>query len=169
MTPEHAVAMARYNTWMNRKVYDAAARLDDAERKRDRGAFFRSIHGTLNHLLVGDRIWLGRFTGLDHGIASLDAELYSDFAALRHERERVDGLISDFASDLDPDTLSGDLEFTGITGSAVRRCPLWFALAHLFNHQTHHRGQVSTLLSQAGEDVGITDLSYLPGYTATIE
>ena len=96
MTPEHARVMARYNRWMNDKLYAVAEKLTDEERKKDRGAFFGSIHRTLNHLLVADRIWLGRFTGAalaegemgPGGIRSLDQELYADFDELRRERRQ---------------------------------------------------------------------------------
>lgn len=169
MTPEHALAMARYNAWMNDKVYAAAGTLDDVARKLDRGAFFGSIHGTLNHLLVGDRIWMARFTGVASGVSRLDEELFADFDKLAAERRRLDGVIVDWARTLSADDLARELEYVSLTGSIRRRSPMWFAVAHMFNHQTHHRGQLSTLLLQAGQDVGITDLSYLPGYTETLD
>ena len=168
MTPEHALAMARYNSWMNDKVYAAAGTLDDAARKLDRGAFFGSIHGTLNHLLVGDRIWMARFTGVPSGVSRLDEDLYGNFDDLAAERQRLDAVIVDWAAGLSADDLARQFEYTSLTGSVRRRSPMWFAVAHMFNHQTHHRGQLSTLLYQAGQDVGITDLSYLPGYGETL-
>jgi len=168
MTPEHALAMARYNSWMNDKVYAAAGTLDDAARKLDRGAFFGSIHGTLNHLLVGDRIWMARFTAVTSGVSRLDEELYGNFDDLAAERQRLDAVIVDWAAGLSADDLARQFEYTSLTGSVRRRSPMWFAVAHMFNHQTHHRGQLSTLLYQAGQDVGITDLSYLPGYGETL-
>lgn len=169
MNAEQARVFARYNQWMNRKVYEACATLDDDERRRDRGAFFGSIHGTLNHLLVGDRIWMGRFTGEASGIQRLDQELFADFDALRAERERFDARIIEWAAHLGDADLARPFEFTGTTNPVRRRAPLWFILSHFFNHQTHHRGQVSTLLSQAGRDIGITDLSYLPGMLETLD
>lgn len=164
MTPEYARTMSRYNRWMNDKLYAVAATLDDAERKADRGAFFGSIHRTLNHLLVGDRVWIGRFTAAalqegeigPGGIRTLDQELYTDFAELRREREKTDVAIDEFVATLTGDTLAGNLRYT--RRGAVNEFPLWQAVAHLFNHQTHHRGQVTTLLMQAGHDPESTDL-----------
>src|SRR5690606_31372984 len=160
---------ARYNSWMNDKLYATAARLDDAARKADRGAFFGSIHGTLNHLLVGDRVWMARFTGMPSGVSRLDEELYGNFDELAAERQRLDAVIVDWASGLSADDLGREFEYTSLTGSVRRRSPMWLVVAHMFNHQTHHRGQLSTLLYQAGHDVGVTDLPYLPGYTETLD
>lgn len=164
MTPEHARTMARYNRWMNEKLYAAAEKLSDAERKQDRGAFFGSIHRTLNHLLLADRVWLGRFDGValeegemgPGGIRSLDQELYADFDELRRERVQTDDAIDAFAGALTEDKLTSTLRY--LRRGAVNEFPLWHAVAHLFNHQTHHRGQVTTLLTQAGHDAGVTDL-----------
>lgn len=164
MTPEHARAMSRYNRWMNEKLYAVAEMLSDAERKQDRGAFFGSIHRTLNHLLLADRVWLGRFTGATlqegelgpGGIRSLDQELYADFDDLRRERARTDDGIDAFVATLTPEKLAEDLRY--LRRGVVNQFPLWHAVAHLFNHQTHHRGQVTTLLMQAGHDPGVTDL-----------
>jgi uncharacterized damage-inducible protein DinB len=154
--------MARYNRWMNEGLYACCARLSDAERKRDAGAFFKSIHGTLNHLLLADRLWMGRFTGEPFTIQSLDQELYSDFAALRAEREREDARIIGWRESLSGPDLDGEPAYTSPVNPKPRRYPLWFALTHFFNHQTHHRGQVTTLLTQNGIDPGVTDLIWLP-------
>lgn len=164
MTPELARAMARYNRWMNDKLFAAAAKLTDAERKQDRGAFFGSIHRTFNHLLLADRVWLGRFTGASlndgemgpGGIRTLDQELYADFDELRRERSITDDALDAFVATLTAEKLAGDLRY--LRRGAVNELPLWHAVAHLFNHQTHHRGQITTLLSQAGQDPGVTDL-----------
>ena len=164
MTPEFARVMARYNRWMNDKLYAVAAQLTDAERKQDRGAFFGSIHRTLNHILVGDRVWLGRLTGVvlktgefgPGGIRSLDHELCADFDELRRERSTTDDAIEAFAATLDEDKLRGTLRY--LRHGKPNEFPLWHAVAQLFNHQTHHRGQVTTLLMQAGHDPGVTDL-----------
>jgi uncharacterized damage-inducible protein DinB len=159
---EWARTLAAYNRWMNERLYALCAELPDAERRRDRGAFFRSIHGTLNHLLLADRIWLGRFTGVPFAVASLDQELTADFAELRHERERTDGEIADFVASLSPADFEGTLRYTSFVNPALRSIPFWAALAHFFNHQTHHRGQLTTLLMQTGVDPGVTDLIWLP-------
>jgi uncharacterized damage-inducible protein DinB len=161
--------LARYNTWMNRRLYDRAATLSDNERRRDRGAFFGSIHGTLNHLLLGDRVWMARFTGdRDRhasrtasgeviAVTSLGQELYADFEALRRERAATDADLEAWIDGLDDAALGGPLVYRTLAGAPHERV-LWEAVAHVFNHQTHHRGQVTTLLFQAGVDPGVTDL-----------
>ncbi len=155
--------MARYNRWMNQRVYACCADLSHEELKKDRAAFFRSIHGTLNHIILGDLIWLGRFTGEPFtAFSGLDDELYPDFDALRKARTRVDAEILEFIDALDESDIAGDLRYTTVINPAPRVSPFWFALMHFFNHQTHHRGQVTTLLSQVGIDPGVTDLMWLP-------
>lgn len=163
MTPEYCQTLARYNRWMNEKLFAVAAELSDEERKRDRGAFFKSIHGTLNHLLLADRVWLGRFTGnVDGdslgpgGIRTLDQELYADFGELRAERVNTDEAITHWVSGLTAERLLGPLRY--VRKGVTHEGPLWWAVVHLFNHQTHHRGQLTTLLLQAGRDPGVTDL-----------
>ena len=156
--------MALYNRWMNERLYEHCARLSDGERKRDVGAFFKSIHGTLNHLLLGDRIWLGRFLGKPFAVTSLAQELYSDFGELRAERRKTDATIVEWAESLTDRDLAGELSFTSVVNPKPRRYPLWFAVTHFFNHQTHHRGQLTTLLSQRGIDPGVTDLLWLPEF-----
>lgn len=156
-------ALARYNRWMNDKLYALAATLSDQERKRDVGAFFESIHGTFNHLLLADRVWLARFQGvalaeglLGPGIRSLDQELYANFEELREERARTDEELSGWVAELTDARLAGPLVYT--RRGQRQESPLWWAVAHLFNHQTHHRGQLTTLLLQQGRDPGVTDL-----------
>lgn len=167
MTPSNtfeafAQTMARYNKWMNERIYECCTRLSDRERKEDVGAFFKSIHGTLNHLLLGDRIWLRRFTGQPFTVSSLAEELYAEFSELRMQRATTDIAISTWVSSLSEADLNGTLSYTGIVNPRQRQYPLWFAIAHFFNHQTHHRGQLTTLLFQRGIDPGITDLIWLP-------
>jgi uncharacterized damage-inducible protein DinB len=163
MTPENCQTHARDNPWMNEKLFAGAAQLSDEERKRDRGAFFKSIHGTLNHLLLADRVWLGRFTGTvdgdslgPGGIRTLDQELYSDFGELRNERAKTDETIERWVAELSAERLLGPLRY--VRKGLTHESPLWWAVVHLFNHQTHHRGQLTTLLLQAGHDPGVTDL-----------
>jgi len=155
--------MARYNRWMNERLYAVCAEIPDAERKRDRGAFFKSIHGTLNHLLLGDRLWLGRFLDRPLRVASLDQDLYADFDELRTQRERADEEILDFSESLDEEVLARDFHFTTIVDPAEHVFPFRHVLLHFFNHQTHHRGQATTLIKQAGYEPGVTDLMWLPG------
>lgn len=163
-SPEWLGALARYNRWMNDKLYRLAATLSNEARKRDAGAFFKSIHGTFNHLLLADRIWLARFTGVtfpaEHigpgGIRSLDQELYVDFEDLRRERALTDDELAAWVSGLTPEALAAPLVY--MRRDQKHQSPLWWAVAHVFNHQTHHRGQATTLLMQQGCDPGVTDL-----------
>jgi len=147
---------------MNEKLYALCAGLPDEERKKDRRAFFRSIHGTLNHLLLGDRLWLGRFRSEPFPVRSLAEELYADFDELRDERRRTDLEIDGFVAGLTPERLETRLVYYTLVDPQERSAPLWVLTAHFFNHQTHHRGQLTTLLSQCGIDPGITDLMWLP-------
>lgn len=169
MTPQTAALMAEYNRWMNDRMYEAAGKLDAAELAADKGAFFGSILGTLNHIAVGDTIWLQRFVqhrpavpalGVLAGFprpASLRETLASDLASLREYRQRLDAVILRWAAELTPEHLATDFSYTSTAGVAFRR-NFGALVQHFFNHQTHHRGQVSTLLFQAGVDVGVTDL-----------
>ena len=169
MLAEQYRLLARYNTWMNGRLYALAATLSDDERRADRGAFFRSIHGTFNHLLLVERIWLHRMTGdaalsashdADGNVIryrSLDQELYADFAVLRREQETTDAHAERWVAGLDEATLASPIRYRSTDGTA-REHPLWQAVTHLFNHQTHHRGQLTTLFSQLGHDPGVTDL-----------
>jgi len=140
---------AGYNAWCNAQLYAAAAAVSDAEYRADRGAFFGSLHGTLNHLLVGDRIWMHRFTGGGDLPKSLDAILYNDFAALRAAREVEDGRIIRYIDGLGEDDFTGTIRYRTFVNPAIIEQPLASALDHFFNHQTHHRGQAHALLSAA--------------------
>jgi len=163
ITPAYARTMAAYNAEMNRRVYAAAARLDDAARRAARGAFFGSIHATLSHILWGDRMWMSRLDGWERppGNAAASTALFPDFAELSALRVADDARIADWAGRLTQDRLDGDLTwFSGGTGREQTR-PLGLIVAHLFNHQTHHRGQVHAMLTAAGEDTGATDLPFI--------
>ncbi len=154
--------MADYNAWMNRKVYEAAAGLPDGERKRDLGAFFKSLHATLNHILLIDLTILARFAGQPLPSTGLDEDRHDDFAALRSEREATDGRILDWIAGLDRAALGETLTFTSVIDGVIRSLPRWVMVTQMFNHQTHHRGQATTLLKQLGADPGITDIPWLP-------
>lgn len=162
MRPEQARDMAAYNRWMNERLYDACAELTDEQRRRDCGAFFKSIHGTLNHLVLTDQIWLGRFQDEPFHFESLDQELHHDFDELRTAREALDQRIIDWAGSLTAADLDQMLHYTSAVNPKPRRYEMWLAVTHFFNHQTHHRGQLTTLLSQFGVDYGVTDLVWLP-------
>ena len=163
---EHCQMFAAYNAWMNRNIYAAAAQLTDAQRKEDRGAFFRSVHSTLNHLLWGDRLWLPRFPGPTHGrkydVGAIGVDLYDDFAALGAARAAMDEDITAWAQAIGDDELRGPLTwYSGVAKREMTR-PAWLCVSQMFNHQTHHRGQVTTLLKQLGIDPGPTDLPWAP-------
>jgi uncharacterized damage-inducible protein DinB len=138
---------AGYNAWCNERLYDAAAQIADADYRAPRGVYFTSLHGTLNHLMVGDRIWMKRFTGVGEQPPSLDAILYDDFEALRAARRSQDVLISRYIDGLSGEDLNGTLRYrTGVNPQTIEQA-LSPALDHFFNHQTHHRGQAHALLS----------------------
>lgn len=169
MTPDQAVLLAAYNAWMNVKLYDAAARLPVDELMAERGAFFGSIFGTLNHLVVADTIWLKRVAqggvhsaGLDPvpgwpTPTALDQRLHDDLPALRQRRNELDATIQQWVGSLTAAHLAQVLTYANTKG-VVSHKRLGHVLTHIFNHQTHHRGQATTLLYQAGQDVGVTDL-----------
>jgi uncharacterized damage-inducible protein DinB len=138
---------AAYNGWANQRLYDTAAKLSDPDYRKDRGAFFRSVHGTLNHLLAGDRIWMKRFTCQGEMPPSLDAILHDDFSSLRKAREAEDKGIVAYADKLDGAQLAGELRYRTVVNPKTVTQPLVFALDHFFNHQTHHRGQAHALLT----------------------
>lgn len=163
--------LARYNRWMNQRLYAACEPLGDEERQRQRGAFFGSIHHTLAHLLLADRLWLYRFASQPTQFSALDAAAlafppgvdyvsvaaYPDWVGLRQERDTLDEVIERWLAEMTPDFLGSTMRYANTKG--VRRAhPAWQAMTHFFNHQTHHRGQTTTLLMQAGVDMGVTDL-----------
>lgn len=148
----HFHLLAAYNAWANERIYDAAQRLSDADYRADRGAFFKSVHGTLNHLLAADRIWMRRFTGEGEAPTRLDAILFEDLAQLRAARRAEDRRILDYVIGPDDARLAGLIRYRTITNPSDFEQPLAPALIHFFNHQTHHRGQVHALLTaMAGE------------------
>ena len=148
---------ARYNRLANERLYEACARLSDEERRRDLGAFFGSVHGTLNHLLLGDRIWMTRFEGGAHPSTNLGAILFEALADLRVARAEMDVRIEAFFSTLPTGFLERSLHY--INNSGIESTdPASVIVPHFFNHQTHHRAQVHTLLSQLGQDTPVLDL-----------
>jgi uncharacterized damage-inducible protein DinB len=157
---QHFMMFAAYNQWANRRIYDASADLNEEEFNRDTGAFFGSMMGTLNHVLVADRIWMKRFTGEGDAPAQLDAVLYPAHAGLAVAREAEDQRIADWVAGLDEQALGG--RFTYITATDIRTISqrLAPALAHFFNHQTHHRGQAHMILTVLGRSSVPLDLSY---------
>jgi uncharacterized damage-inducible protein DinB/catechol 2,3-dioxygenase-like lactoylglutathione lyase family enzyme len=144
----HFELLARYNTIANRNLYDACARLDDREYRKERAGSFRTIHYTLNHILLGDRLWMARFTDTG-GMTTppLGTVLYDDFPTLRAAREAQDAVIEEFMANLTPAFLAMNLDYVNNAGKP-QLDPAPLVLAHLFNHQTHHRGQVHVMLSE---------------------
>ena len=149
--------LARYNLLANRRLYGACARLTDGERKRQRLAFFGSIHGTLNHVMVGDRIWLARFSGEEVPSTGLDAVLYEGFEELREAREREDARIEGFVAGIDEGFLGGKIRYRNNEGRTLED-PVDVLLPHFFNHQTHHRGQIHDMLSGTDAPPPVLDL-----------
>ena len=162
--------LARYNRWMNQRLYAACEALTDAQRKADRGAFFKSIHHTLTHIVLADKMWLARFARQGSEFAALapallampegsdyTSDLHPDWADLKQTRDALDSAMEQWLAEMTPDFLSSTMRYTNTKG-VERAHPAWQAMTHLFNHQTHHRGQVTTLLAQADVDVGVTDL-----------
>ena len=161
MSPAYFQTFARYNTWANGLVYDAAAELPEGAYRAPRpAAYFISLHGTLNHILVGDRVWMSRFEAVESGITSLDKPLFDDLAELRAAREAEDARIERYTAGLTAEAIAGDLRFRTIVEPKEVSMPLWQTLGHFFNHQTHHRGQAHALLKEAGIEPPSLDLVY---------
>lgn len=157
---KHYHTFAGYNEWANRRLYDAAARLDDAEYRADRGAFFKSMHGTLNHLLATDRIWMKRFTGKGDAPERLDAIVHENFAELRAAREAEDGRIVAWIDSLDEAHLAGVVRYRRVSTPDEFVQELMPALDHWFNHQTHHRGHAHMILTGLGKVAPELDLLF---------
>ena len=153
----HFQTMAIYNRLANSRLYEACQILSDAERKKRREAFFGSIHGTLNHIMVGDRIWLSRFAGEEAPSTNLDATLYEDFEKLWKARRQEDQRIEEFAAGIDEQWLDGTIRYTNNEGRTLED-PIDLLVTHFFNHQTHHRGQLHNMLSQTEISPPVLDL-----------
>lgn len=166
---QHLCLMAEYNQWMNAKLYEAAMTLPDHELVADRKAFFGSILGTLNHLVLADTIWLKRFAAHSTNYPALEAVrnlptpsnlnqlLFSDLRSLAKQRKLLDLAMVEWTKSISEGDLDSLLSYSNMKGVAAQK-NFYSLMVHLFNHQTHHRGQATTLLSQAGVDVGVTDL-----------
>lgn len=161
---DYVRTMARYNRWQNDGLIALTAALPLIEVDRDRGAFFGSIRATLNHILWGDRIWMSRIDGWvppEGGIAE-SGTLTLTLAAWKADRQRADARLVTWADGLRPAQLRGRLRwYSGALGRDMDQ-PVALCVAHLFNHQTHHRGQVHAMLTAAGHSPGATDLFAMP-------
>ncbi|NJK38965.1 MAG: damage-inducible protein DinB [Oscillatoriales cyanobacterium RM1_1_9] len=143
----HFQQLTCYNTLANQRLYQVCAQLTETDRQQLRPAFFKSIHATLNHILVGDRIWMSRFREGVTPVIALDAVLYENFAELWAKRIQADVEIEQFFSALPEERISQTLQYRNSSGH-LHTDPLNLLMAHFFNHQTHHRGQVHDMLSQ---------------------
>lgn len=157
---QHFMMLAAYNQWANERIYEAAADLDEDEFGRDAGAFFKSMKGTLNHLLVADRVWMKRFTGEGDAPASLDTILHEDFAGLRAARQVEDKRIVQWVGSLSEKAVGGRFTYMTVTDMRTISQRLAPALDHFFNHQTHHRGQAHMILTVLGRPSVPLDLIY---------
>ena len=162
----HYEMMAAYNRWMNERLYAACSTLSDEARREDRGAFFRSIHDTFNHLVLTDRVWLGRFRSEPFVVASLDEPMAETWEELRVLRAQIDDQIDAWLRGVDEEQLQSNLVVKPMSNPQPFSLPLWVCASHLFNHQTHHRGQITTMMEQIGCDSGTTDLPYSPSDVA---
>ncbi len=162
-TIDHFRHLSDYNRWMNQQLFSVCQEIPDSIRKEDKGAFFRSIHGTLNHLLLVDLIWLTRFQEQPFEFESLEQELYQDFDTLRSERQIADDEIDSWINSLTEEQLAEPFKFHSVIKKRECVYPLGHMVMYFFTHQIHHRGQVTTLIKQVGYEPGDTDLLWLPG------
>ncbi|MEL7462633.1 MAG: DinB family protein [Pseudomonadota bacterium] len=156
----HFEMFAAYNAWANRRLYDAAGEMSDEALKAPAGAFFGSLFGTLSHLLIADQIWLWRLEGAGPAPTSLTEAPHDDLPALKDAREETDLRMIRYIADLADDDLAGEVTYTTITGPATMTQRRDHALAHIFNHQTHHRGQCHHMLTAAGRAAPPLDLLF---------
>lgn len=157
---DHFRMFADYNRWANARVMGEALQLSDSEYRQDTGAFFGSVHRTLNHILVADRIWMKRFTGTGEAPSSLDAILCQDAETLAAARETEDRRIAEWLDALPASSLAVSFTYSNVSGDQQFTQPLGSALSHVFNHQTHHRGQVHAILTALGKPSLVLDLIY---------
>ena len=158
--PDHYRMFADYNRWANARLYEACAGVTDGEYNSDKGAFFGSLNRTLNHILVADRIWMKRMTGTGDAPGALDAILHEDFTTLRAARVAEDQRIISWLDELTEDALAGSFSYSNVAGTQHFTQPLAPVLAHVFNHQTHHRGQAHAILTALGKPSLVLDLIY---------
>ncbi len=154
----HFQMLADYNRWANNRIYQACAALSDSDYRADRGAFFGSAHRTLNHLLVADRIWLRRIAGTGTAPMELNVILFESLTDLRGARQAEDERFIQLTGSLEPDAFSRIVTYTPVTVPTPVTEPLGPMLAHVFNHQTHHRGQVHAILTSLGQPSVVLDM-----------
>ena len=167
---EYALMMARYNWWQNERMLDAVSQLSVAERQKDRGAFFGSIENTLSHLLWGDMVWMSRFEGTAEPLASLpeSVSIIKNWDGFLEDRKGMDQRILDWAHAVDNAWFDGDISWLSAVAGRVVQKPRKLLVIQLFNHQTHHRGQVHAMLTAAGVKTDDTDLPFMPDHMMTL-
>ncbi len=165
ITTGYVRTMAAYNQWQNGSIYGASGNLPDAQRREDRGLFFGSIHATLNHLLWGDKTWLSRFTGREPpraGSIPDSVDEYGTWEVMVEARRALDAEIIVWSAIVTDDFIAGELSwYSGAMGREIRK-PCGLLVAHFFNHQTHHRGQIHGALTAMGQKPDDTDLPFMP-------
>jgi uncharacterized damage-inducible protein DinB len=158
--------MADYNQWMNVRLYELCGIISDEKLRENKGAFFGSAYLTLNHIAYSDLAFLSRFESKPELAPKINVDLFGGFRQLSVERIKIDKRISEWAETLSPTWLQESLTYKSQVDGQVRTVPQWILVTHMFNHQTHHRGQVTTLLSQSGMDMGSTDIPFMPQFNA---
>lgn len=161
---QYALAMARYNLWQNENLLAAADSMSAEERAKDRGAFFGSIQKTFSHILWADMAWLSRFAGTPPPSGGIpdSTTLADDWDDFRKERQKMDERLLQWAHDISPEWFEGDLTwFSGAIGRDITK-PKKMLVLQIFNHQTHHRGQIHAMLTAAGIKPGDTDIPFMP-------
>ena len=154
---------AQYNHWMNDRLYGLCQSVSDEERNRNLGAFFQSIHGTLNHILLADLLWLSRLgLPVECKVSSLADILYEDFHQLTVARHEVDTLLTNYIGSLTDTDMAQSIQYKRLQSDDVNELPLGLILTHLFNHQTHQGGQRAALMTLIGIEVGVTDMISMP-------
>lgn len=159
--PDYCLLMSKYNQWMNTRLYELCAKLSKEELHGNRGLFFDSIYLTLNHIMYADLAFMARFTRTDEPDATIGDELFAGFAELHEQRRQYDEQLIAWAENVDQEWLGNSLTYISQVNGQEMTFPHWVLVTHMFNHQTHHRGQITTALSQLGYDVGSTDLPFM--------
>ncbi len=163
ITPGYVQRMARYNRWQNENLYGAADTLSDADRRLDRGSFFQSIHATLSHVLWADELWMSRLSDWEAPVGtSREVPLYNDWSVLKTRRAAADLRFIEWGDGLTQAAVDGDLEWYSGTLKRGMTTPRAACIMQVFNHQTHHRGQVHAMLTAAGTTPDDTDIPFMP-------
>ncbi len=165
ITPDYVRTMARYNRWQNSSLYREADKLTEAQRSENRGAFFGSVHATLSHILFGDQIWMHRLTGSPAPVATTikdSVAMVQDWTGLKAQRAAFDEVMMAWADKLEPAVLEGELTWMSAALNRQFTQPRWMLVTHMFNHATHHRGQVHCMLTGFGLKPDDTDIPFMP-------